>query len=296
MVNFSKGRSLLMFMLAILFIVSCSPSKAVPASTASPTTTPVPSVSSTPSVAAGTSTQSEIDGMLQLYIPAGKFLMGTQTDGDWIGPDEFPQHEVYLDAFWMDKTEITNREYHKCITSGECTPPHSTESETRIGYFDNPEFADFPVIQVDWEQANEFCKWAGRRLPTEAEWEKSARGVTERLFPWNGNDKGPYFANFGSYEKSADTFTVGSILSGASPYGLLDMAGNVYEWTADWYAADYYTQSPEANPLGPQNGTTRVIRGGAWSSDWYFIRTASRLSFYPDLFSNDIGFRCAQSK
>lgn len=224
--------------------------------------------------------------------------MGTSTDGDWIGEDEFPLHKVFLSSFWMDKTEITNAQYQSCVLAGVCTPPHELASETQKSYFDNTEFADYPVIQVDWEQAQTYCNWAGRRLPTEAEREKAARGTTERLFPWEGDGKGPYFANFDIDDNwpNADTTPVGSILPGASPYGVMDMAGNVYEWVADWYAVDYYQNSQVNNPTGPDQGTARVIRGGAWSSDWNFLRTASRLSYYPDGHSNDIGFRCAQSE
>ena len=251
-----------------------------------------------PDTMAGASKQSSIDGMVQLAVPAGKFLMGTLTEGDWIGGDEFPQHEVYLDAYWMDKTEITNAQYRICVQAGACTPPQETRSETRKKYFDDPKFDEYPVIQVDWEQANTYCSWAGRRLPTEAEWEKAARGRLGRLFPWVGEGYGVHFANFGVDDDfpNADTSVVGSIPGGASPYGIMDMAGNVYEWVADWYAADYYSQSPAESPAGPDHGTARVIRGGSWTSDWVFLRTASRLSYYPDGHSNDIGFRCAQSE
>jgi formylglycine-generating enzyme required for sulfatase activity len=225
--------------------------------------------------------------------------MGTSNTGDWVGDDEFPQHLLYLDGFWMDGTEVTNSQYRKCVQAAGCSEPHSKASETRKDYFDNPEFDDFPVIQVDWGQAGAYCAWAGRRLPTEAEWEKAARGEHERKFPWADDTAyGPYFANFGVDDDwpNADTMQVGSIPAGTSTYKIMDMAGNVYEWTADWYAPDYYSQSPAENPPGPDQGTAKVIRGGGWTSDWIFLRTASRLSYYPDGHSNDIGFRCAQSE
>jgi formylglycine-generating enzyme required for sulfatase activity len=293
-----KPKSLFMLFILVTLLASCSPGTAAPAPTAIPTPTTAPTITPTPDKPIGTKMQSNVDGMTQLYIPAGKFQMGTSTIDDWTGDDEFPLHEVYLDSFWMDKTEVTNAQYQNCVQAGACQVPHSLSSETQISYYDNSAFAEYPVIQVDWEQANAYCKWAGRRLPTEAEWEKSARGITERLFPWEGDAKGPDFANYDIDDNwpNADTSPVSSILPGASPYGVMDLAGNVYEWVADWYAADYYAQSPAANPTGPQSGTARVIRGGAWSSDWVFVRTGSRLSFYPDLYSNDIGFRCAQSE
>jgi formylglycine-generating enzyme required for sulfatase activity len=292
-----KTKTLFLILLMITLLSSCAPGTVAPLPTATATATSTPTITPTPDKPIGTKTKSEMDGMTLMYIPAGKFSMGTQTDGDWIGPDEFPLHDVYLDAFWMDQTEITNGEYQKCITAGECTAPHSTESETRKSYFDNAEFADYPVIQVDWEQAAAYCRWAGRRLPTEAEWEKAAHGDTGRIYPWEGNEVGPYFANFDMDDNwpNADTSQVGSIPAGASPYQVMDMAGNVYEWVADWYDAAYYSQSPVENPNGPADGSSRVIRGGAWSSDALFIRAASRLPYYPDGFSNDIGFRCAQS-
>lgn len=286
-------------LLLTVFLTSCMPISATPEATTPQeiAKSTVPAVTSTPAIPPGTTRQSEIDGMTQLYIPAGKFSMGTQSDGDWIGEDEFPLHDVYLDAFWMDQTEITNAEYQKCVAANECTPPHSTASETQKSYFDNADFADFPVIQVDWDQATKYCKWAGRRLPYEAEWEKAAKGDTHRIYPWEGNAVGPSFANYDMDDNwpNADTTRVGSILAGASPSQVMDMAGNVYEWVADWYDAAYYSQSPAENPTGPAEGSQRVLRGGAWSSDALFIRAASRLPYYPDGFSNDIGFRCAQS-
>lgn len=293
--------------LIVIALESCSPVvTALPTGTSLPTGTPLPTatytpitvVTPTPKYTSGESKESSLDGMFQRFVTPGIFLMGTLADGDWVGEDEFPQHEVQLDSFWMDSTEVTNSQYRKCILAGACVDPHSKESETRKDYFDNPEYDNFPVVQVDWEQAKTYCSWAGRRLPTEAEWEKAARGKLGRKFPWAENGYGPYFANFDVNDDwpNADTTKVGSIPGGVSPYKTMDMAGNVYEWTADWYAADYYSQSPAENPAGPDHGTARVIRGGAWSSDWVFLRTASRLSYYPDGFSNDIGFRCAQSE
>lgn len=291
-----------LFLLFAFLLTSCAPAATIaPIQTAIPTSTSTPlppTVTPTPDKPVGTEKQSTVDGVTQLYVPAGIFQMGTKDEGDWVGEDEFPLHGVYLNSYWMDKTEVTNAQYQKCVQGGSCSAPHSIASETRKSYFDNSEFSEYPVIQVDWEQAQSYCQWAGRRLPTEAEWEKAARGPTERTFPWQGEGYGHDLATFDvDYNwPNADTTQVGSHPRGASFYQMLDMAGNVYEWVADWYAADYYQHSPAQNPTGPDQGVRRVIRGGAWTSDWVFLRTAVRLSIYPQQFSDDIGFRCAQSE
>lgn len=296
-----KTRSIIPIVFLVTFVASCAPRTVPLASTATmaaePTATVASTLSLTPDKPIGTKAKSDMDGMTLMYIPAGKFQMGNHIPTEWTGEDELPLHDVYLDAFWMDQTEITNAQYQKCVAIKECTPPHSTASETRKSYFDNPEFAVFPVIQVDWEQASVYCKWAGRRLPTEAEWEKAAKGDTDQIYPWKGDAVGPSFANYDMDDDwpNADTSEAGSILAGASPYQVMELAGNVYEWVADWYDASYYSQSPAENPAGPADGSSRVIRGGSWSSDALFIRAASRLPYYPDGFANDIGFRCAQS-
>lgn len=291
------------FLLLVIFLTACAPTAtplpltapAIPTRTPMVVPTETATIAPTPDKPIGTKKQSETDGMVQFYIPAGKFKMGTSADGDWIGENEFPLHEVFLNSFWMDETEITNAQYALCVKAGNCTPPHKNNSYSRPQYYGNTEFDNFPVLQVDWAQAKAYCEWAGRRLPTEAEWEKAARGTTERLYPWEGDAKGEYFANFSIYQVG-DTTEVHHYLPGKSPYGIFDMAGNVYEWVADWYSGTYYSTSPKENPGGPETGTTRIIRGGAWSSDWIFIRTASRMYFYPQDFSGDIGFRCAQNQ
>lgn len=233
--------------------------------------------------------------MIQRSVPAGEFLMGTAQDGEWVDENEMPEHLVFLGGFWMDETEVTNAQYATCVQAGSCTPPRKSNSYTHAQYYGNPEFDNFPVTQVDWSQARTYCAWAGRRLPTEAEWEKAARGVTPRIYPWEGEAKGEYFANFSIYQVG-DTTEVRRYPPGISPYKIYDLAGNVYEWVADWYSESFYSTSPKEDPSGPETGTTKVIRGGAWSSDWIFIRTASRMFFYPEDFSGDIGFRCAQAQ
>ena len=285
-----------------LLMVSCAPFS-TPAPVSTPTETAIPAPTSTATVSPtptpkfpiGTTITSTKDGMIQHSIPAGEFRMGTLEDGEWISENEMPQHVVYLDGFWMDETEVTNAQYGKCVQGGVCTPPHRTSSYSKPEYYGNPEFDNFPVIFADWSQAKAYCEWAGRRLPTEAEWEKAARGMDARLYPWPSDKKGNYFANFTFYDNE-DPVAVKTYMHGVSPYGIYEMSGNVYEWVADWYSATYYSESPRENPLGPESGLTRVMRGGGWSSDWIYIRTASRMHFYPQDFSSDIGFRCAQSQ
>ena len=244
------------------------------------------------------------DDMLMLYVPAGTFTMGGNSDtalqacqriGSGCQPDLFkaegPAHAVALDAFWIDQTEVTNGKYAQCVLGGACQPPADMRSRQWGRYYDVPRFADYPVIYVDWNQADAYCAWAGARLPTEAEWEKAARGTDGRLYPW-GMTFNPDFANYN--ENVGDPRQVGSYPAGASPYGALDMAGNVSEWVADWYGETYYAESPSRNPKGPVSGTFRVARGGSWYSFSTNIRSVARDRFNPSRINYGVGFRCAR--
>ena len=232
------------------------------------------------------------DGMVMLYVTAGDFLMGS-LDGEG-EKDERPQHSVHLDAFWIDETEVTNRMYRACVDAGACKGPARVNSYTREEYFDNPQFLDYPVIYVDWFQAGRYCQWAGKRLPSEAEWEKAARGVDGWIYPWGNSEPDGEHANF--YWLAGDTDQAGSYPAGASPYGALDMAGNVSEWVADWYGE--YTTSPYKtyNPQGPESGPHRVARGGSYLFSAFLIRSAERYWVSPYYVDDDLGFRCAFSE
>jgi formylglycine-generating enzyme required for sulfatase activity len=276
--------------------------------TAFPTTTPIPlnptAEGSNSKPVAGTERTSSADGMLQAYVPEGTFRMGGLDP--LASLDEKPDHSVTLHAFWVDKLEVTNAMYLLCVNAGVCEPPRAFKSDTRPSYFNNPEFNDFPVVYVTWQEANDYCKWAGRRLPTEAEWERAARGDTINTFPWGSERPDGSRANFNAM--LGDTVRVGSFPAGASPYGALDMAGNVGEWVSDFYDADYYKNPITNNPTGPlarNNYFNRVVRGGSFMDSEMNIRVSKRASvlgpnpnadlgspaYYGEAASR-IGFRC----
>ncbi len=265
---------------------------------------PDPSAAPTPSalgeVKAEAQKVSAVDGMTLVYIPAGEFRMGSSAASRQAQQDELPLHTVYLDAYWIDLTEVTNAMYARCSSSGKCKPPHNQKSYTRDRYYGNPAYADYPVVYVDREQAEGYCAWAGRRLPTEAEWEKAARGTDSRVYPWGNQDAGCRLANFdisGSDKQycAGDTLPAGAVPAGVSPYGAMDMAGNAWEWVADWYGETYYQEAPHNNPAGPLTGDYGLLRGGSWSSEGNTLRAAHRFKMYPTANYDDWSFRCASS-
>jgi formylglycine-generating enzyme required for sulfatase activity len=262
--------------------------------------------------------------MEMVYVPQGEFTMGSP-DGTGES-DEHPQHKVRLDGYWIDKYEVSNQQFAKFVED----TGHKTEAEDRgegkvrtreEGWhwltgadWQHPEGPDstiskrmnHPVVQASWSDAQAYCEWAGGQLPSEAQWEKAARGTDGRTYPWgddfvcrnaNTDDETvlddkvvPGGPNCDGFDGAAP---VGSFADGASPYGAMDMSGNVWEWVADWYGEDYYASSPDSNPTGPDSGETRVLRGGTWSRDENVARATRRFTkASPGNISTNYGFRC----
>ena len=278
------------------------------------------------SASAGDTWTSPGDGMVMVYVPAGEFTMGSNTEGD----DEKPVHTVALDAFWIDRTEVTNAMFARFVAD----TAYKTDAEKNDGsahVFDTSAkdwslmrganwqhprgpsgdlsgLDNHPVVQVSWNDATAYCQWVGRRLPTEAEWEKAARGTDGRTYPW-GNQK-PAGNQLNSADKNLDvdwadknvndgyqfTAPVGNYPAGASPYGVLDMAGNVWNWVADWYGDIYYFSSTSwKNPQGPSSGNYRVLKGGSWVFFAIGVHTSLRGRSVPSDAYDTIGFRCSRS-
>ncbi len=256
--------------------------------------TPALTVAPTPTyaLATGSAMVSDKDGMTLVYVPAGEFLMGSAEGDPDADSDEKP-HKATLDAYWVDRTEVTNEQYRRCVAAGACQPPSESKSATRASYYGNAEYDTYPVINVSWDAAQKYCTWTGRRLPTEAEWEKAARGTDGRKYPWGDAAPDAQRVNFNG--NKGDTTAVGSYPSGASPYGALDMAGNVGEWVADWWGETYYQNASAQNPQGPSSGIDRVLRGGSWNDDRRSVRAADRSKNAPGNGYLRFGFRCARS-
>ncbi|MBN1200346.1 MAG: formylglycine-generating enzyme family protein [Anaerolineae bacterium] len=227
---------------------------------------------------------SEINGLPMVYVPAGCFMMGSD-EGEDI---ERPVHEVCLSEFWIGQTEVTNAQYKACVDDdGACTPPGDRT------YYDDPAYADHPVVFVNWEQAGAFAAWAGGSLPTEAQWEYAARGPESWTYPWGNDEPTCERANTLGCEEEAAPVGPDERAAGASWVGALDMAGNVWEWVADWFDKDYYATLDDGvlDPIGPQSDHYRVLRGGGFNYNPDGARGASRHSYFPDRWLDIDGFR-----
>lgn len=277
----------------------------LPATTEAPAHTAIPTQTLESMLGTGDTTMSSVDGAVMVFIPAGEFLLGAGENDPSADVDEIPQVTVYLDAFWIDQFEVTNQQYQTCVNAGVCNPPADFESATRFTYYDDRDSADYPVINVSWINAADYCQWRDARLPTEAEWEKAARGTNGDIYPW-GDAFEDMHSNYCAStilcpdepeDGFKDTAPVGSFPTGASPYGVHDMAGNVNEWVADWYDPNYYASLTAGieNPAGPETGAERGIRGGSAGLNATKLRTTNRGSAKPDRYGYYGGFRCAQT-
>ncbi len=262
-----------------------------PTDTPTPTSTPTPTATATPQVGDILSVplpEGEME-VARVFVPRGSFLMGTD-DG---ATDEGPEHEVRLDAFWMDRTEVTNEQYAACVAAGECSEPKSFASYSRANYYLADGFAGFPVIHVTWYDARRYCTWAGGSLPTEAQWEYAARSPEGRVFPWGDEPASCAFVNYAG-TCNGDTDHVESRPVGKSWVNALNLAGNVTEWVNDWFSSSAYGRSVRTNPQGTPTGLTKVLRGGAWDDRAVWVRSFSRYQKAdPDDQNDQIGFRCA---
>jgi formylglycine-generating enzyme required for sulfatase activity len=249
-----------------------------PTATAEPPTPPTATTEPPPPVAAP-------EGMA--LIPAGQFLMGSSTGA----ANEAPEHAVSLAAFYLDLFEVTNAQYRQCVNSGGCTPGNAADSFTYKGYRDTAAYDNYPVVGVNWDQAEAYCRWAGKRLPTEAEWEYAASGPENLTWPW-GNTFDPNL----SAASASDTQPVDSYPAGVSPFGVYNMAGNVAEWVQDVFDENFYGNSPAENPVSTGSGAGRAYRGGSFGNpDGSFYTTSRRYGNTRTFSDVDIGLRCAMN-
>ncbi len=272
------------------YLMATATSVAMTANAPTPTVTPT----ATPEPALGTNRVSAIDGMVEIYIPSGTFIMGSTDDFNEAELQEKPQHNVFLSGYWIDQTEVTQGMYKRCIASGGC--PDLVHDEEQNSNFTNSDYDNHPVTYVTWDQAKNYCEQVGRRLPTEAEWEKAARGTDARLYPWGDEPPNGNQALFGMAFNT--TRPVGSYPDGKTPYGVLDMIGNVREWVNDIYSEYYYGESAEYDPQGPElskDNYQRVLRGASYKDSLHYTHLAMRFHHVPNSPGENRGFRCATS-
>ncbi|HKN86445.1 MAG TPA: formylglycine-generating enzyme family protein [Nitrospiraceae bacterium] len=236
------------------------------------------------------------DGARMILVPAGPFPMGVPKGDRDGGRDEYPRHEVMLDNYFIDIYEVTHGRYAEFVKATGHRAPENPKYPKRTLWHDrlSDSLAERPVINVDWQDAEAYCRWAGKRLPTEAEWEKAARGTDDRRFPWGNVEPTHKHLNFNQQWQGEKTLMpVGSYEAGKSPFGAYDMAGNVWEWVADWYDPLYYEKSPATNPKGPDTGTYKVLRSSGWSVETPLVRLFTRVKSDPTNRNDSTGFRCA---
>ena len=227
----------------------------------------------------------EAGNVPMVLVPEGQFILGQD------GSDQAnPAQNFQLPSYYIDQYEVSNAHYTECVAVRACQPPTTMDSQTRPSYYGNLDFSDFPVINVDWHMAQTYCAWRGARLPTEAEWEKAARGTEALSQPW-GDNTGCFFANHNACV--GDTSVIDKYVIGKSVYGALNMAGNVAEWTSSLFKP--YPYDPTDGREDPASNGPRVLRGGSWASAPADILTYQRLGFDPSTYRNDIGFRCVRS-
>ena len=280
-------------LLFILILCSVS-SNEVYAQETTPTYDPFASgsfyLTGTPEATALAGYVTDKDDVEMILIPAGPFIMGSD-DENALSASK-PAHEVILSEFWIDRYEVSNAQYAKCVAAKVCTEPKDLSSSMRGDYYTNEAYANYPVIHVDYYQATAYCIWAGKRLPTEAEWEKAARGEEAQLYPWGNKLPAEIPAQINLFEKG-DTAPVDAFPEGASPYGVYNMEGNVWEWTADQYDPYYYSTSPDSDPKAFTSGNDYVIRGFSWAYPFSRLEIYVRNSAYILNHTYDLGFRCA---
>ena len=273
-------------------LLSPTPSNS-PAPTKVSTETPTTILAHPPSASApGETWTRPNDGMTVIYVPEGRFEMGSEEEDPCSHLDEYPLHTVYLDAFWIDQTEVTNTQYSRCVEVGACaSPPTCDRGELT---YEEPSKGNYPVACVSWDEAQNYCAWVGGRLPTEAEWEKAAGGTDGRKYPWgNEFDLNKCYSLEAEIEGPVPVGNYSPI--GDGPYGLVDMSGNVWEWVQDWYDIGYYPRASSTNPGGPGGGDNRSVRGGSWYGDKCSTCVSYRYYNSPRSRSPGVGFRCAVS-
>jgi len=230
------------------------------------------------------------DRMVMLFVAGGSFMMGNDAYIQGLEVSTAPEHEVTLSSYMIDKYPITNLLYAKCVNAGVCAPPRVNGSWTREEYFTDPAFAHFPVININWYDAQTYCQWAGVKLPTEAQWEYAARGPKNWIYPWGSSNPTRKNANWS--QLVGDTTQVDKYPEGVSWVGVFDLAGNTWEWTSDWLGR--YPGTSVHNPTGPENGRKKVARGGSFINGGNSIRSINRNPVDPDFDTNPFfGFRCA---